>query len=211
MKRAFVLLVAAAVLTPLSAGAEAFTLNPVADAGVYSYNPTGNYGSWAYGFWGFYASYCLRTLIKWDLSGVTGTISNVELSFQLYQNYPAAGKMWACKVNGDWQENAVTWANQPPHDDNAATGRMLDIDWLSGLGPHRVNCTPVAVSIVQGWRNNPATNYGLILKKNPETGDLPRCYPYMKEASNYQPVRLIVTTTTDVAPASLGRIKSLFR
>jgi len=210
MRKVFVLLVAAACAFPLFASAAEYTLNPTADSPVYGYLPTSNYGSQSYGFWGFYNGYGMRTLNKYDLTSVTGTVAKVELSFQLQQNNNATGKMWACKVNGDWQEMTVTWNTQPTHDDTAATGRMLDIDWVTGLGPFRVDCTAVAVTVVQGWINTPATNYGLILKKDPETGVTPRCYPYMKE-STYQPVRLIVTTTSGVEPNSLGRVKALFK
>jgi hypothetical protein len=97
--------------------------------------------------------------------------------------------MWACKVLADWQEMSVTWATQPAHDDAEATGRMLDIDWVSGLGPHTVDMTAVAVTVVQDWVDNPSTNYGLICKKDPETGDVPRCYPYMKEGSGGTGIR----------------------
>jgi len=69
----------------------------------------------------------------------------------------------------------------------------------------------VAVTVVQSWIDTPATNYGLILKKDPETGNTPRCYPYMRESSNG--VQLIVTYTPNstVTPDSLGKVKALYR
>jgi hypothetical protein len=125
------------------------------------------------------------------------------------QNNYATGKMWACKLLGSWVETTVTWTNQPKHDDTVATGRMLDIPWVSGLGPHKVDCTTVANTVVQDWVKTPATNYGLILKKDPETGNTPRCYPYTRESGTG--VELIVTyTPSAVAPTSLGKIKTLF-
>lgn len=208
MKRVLIFLVAAACAFPFVANAAEYTLNPIADSPVFALNPNQNYGSQTYGYWGYY-NYPFRTLIKYDCSTVSGAVTKVELSFQLMQNNTGTGKMWACKLNGDWQEMTVTWATQPTHDDTTA-GRLLDIDWVTGLGPHRVDCTAAAVNIVQGWINNPNTNYGLILKKDPESGNEPRCYPYMKESS-YQPVRLIITTATPVEPYSLGKVKALFK
>ena len=193
------------------ATAAEITLNPTADAPVFAHPSyiNRNMGSQTYGYWGFY-NYPFRTFCKYDCSSVSGTVTKVELQFRLMQNNYATGKMWACKVNASWTETGVTWSNQPAHDDNAATGRMLDIDWVSGNGPHKVAMTSVANTIVQGWATTPATNYGLVLKKNPESGNVPRCYPYMKESGTG--VQLIVTyTPSAVAPSSVGKVKALYR
>ena len=122
-----------------TATAAEVTLNPTADAPVFAHPSyiNRNMGSQTYGYWGFY-NYPFRTFCKYDCSAVSGTVTKVELQFRLMQNNYATGKMWACKVNARWTETGVTWANQPAHDDNAATGRMLDIDWVSGNGPHTI-------------------------------------------------------------------------
>ncbi|UCH79183.1 MAG: DNRLRE domain-containing protein [Candidatus Coatesbacteria bacterium] len=205
----FLTLVALVAATGTAIAAEV-TLNPVADAPVFAH-PTylnRNMGSQTYGYWGFY-NYTFRTFCRYDCSTVTGAVSKVELNFRLMQNNYATGKMWACKVNATWAENTITWANQPAHDSTTA-GRILDIDWLSGNGPHRVTCTSAANTIVQGWATTPATNYGLVLRKNPESGNVPRCYPYLRESS-YPGVQLIVTFTSAVEPASVGKVKALFK
>jgi hypothetical protein len=149
-------------------------------------------------------------LIRYDCKPVAGDVTKVQLQFPLMQNNYGTGKMWACKVLASWQEYTVTWNTQPKHDD-AVASRLLDIDWVSGAGPHTKDCTTAAVAIIQGWVDTPATNFGLLLKKNPESGTVPRCYPYMKE-SGRQGVNLIVTyTPSAVAPSSLGKIKTLFK
>jgi hypothetical protein len=184
------------------------TLKPAADAPIWQGSPGSNYGSSTYGYWGYYNGN-QRTLVRWDCSTVTGAVSSAKLMFQLMQNNYGTGKMWGCKVTGSWVESTVTYTTQPTHDDSTA-GRLLDIDWVSGLGPHTVNCTAAAVAIIQAWVDTPATNYGVLFKKNPESGTVPRCYPYMKESA-YTPFSLVVTFTVPVEPTSLGKVKTLFK
>ncbi len=184
------------------------TLNPVADSPLWQGSAGSNYGRATYGYWGWYGG-AQRTLVRYDCSTVTGAVTSAQLIFRFMRNDYGTGKMWACKVTGSWQEMTATWNNQPTHDD-AAASRLLDIDWVSGLGPHTKDCTSAAVAIIQGWVNTPATNYGLLLKKNPESGTVPRCYPYMKESS-YPGVQLKVVFAVSVEPQSLGKIKTLFK
>ena len=204
----FLMVLTLVVGAGMATGAE-LVLNPTGDAPVFAHPSyiNGNYGSQSYGYWGFY-NYPFRTFVQYNCSAVSGAVTKVELQFTCMQNNYAAGKMWACKVNADWTESGVTWANQPAHD-AGTTGRILDIDWVSGNGPHKVTCTTTANSIVQGWVDTPATNYGLVLRKNPESGNTPRCYPYLRESSGAG-VQLIVTYTVAVAPSSLGKVKALF-
>ena len=183
-------------------------LKPVADSPIWQGSPGSNYGSFTYGYWGWFNG-CQRTLVRWDCSTVTGAVSSAKMKFQFMQNNYGAGKMWACKVTQSWVESTVTYTSQPTHDD-AVASRLLDIDWVTGNGPHTVNCTAAAVAIIQAWVSTPATNYGVLLKKNPESGTVPRCYPYMRESS-YTPPTLVVTFTVSVAPTSFGKIKTLFK
>lgn len=184
------------------------TLKPVADSPLWEGAPNNNFGSNTYGYWGWFNG-CQRTLVKYDCSTISGTVTAAKLNFLLMQNNYATGKMWACKVLETWSEMTVTYNTQPKHDD-AEASRLLDADWVSGTGPHTVDCTTAAVAIIQDWINNPSTNYGILLKKNPESGVTPRCYPYMKE-SGRQGVNLVVIYTVAVEPSSLGKIKTLFK
>lgn len=152
----------------------------------------------------------MRTLVKYDLTSVVGTVTGVKLSFQLMQNNWSGNTIWACKLLGDWAEGTVTYATQPSHDTTSA-GIFLTAAAPTGLGPFTLDCTAAAVTIVQGWISSPSANYGIILRTEVEGSNL-RAYPYMKESTS-QPVRLIVTYTpgSAIAPTSLGRVKTLFR
>jgi hypothetical protein len=208
--RSVVFLTVVALVTATGAAIAAeVTLNPTADAPVFAHPSylNRNMGSQTYGYWGFY-NYTFRTFCKYDCSTLTGAVTKVQLRFRLMQNNYAAGKMWACKVNATWSESAITWANQPAHDSSTA-GRMMDIDWVTGNGPHTITCTTAANAVVQAWMASASTNYGLVLRKNPESGNVPRCYPYLRESGTG--VQLIVTTATAVEPASVGKVKALFR
>ncbi|MEE8638902.1 MAG: DNRLRE domain-containing protein [bacterium] len=208
MRYVLFLAILAMITSAAFVNAAEVTLNPAADAPIWAGAPTRNYGSSTYGYWGYFNGN-QRTLVKWDCSTVTGAVSSAQLIFRMMQNNYGTGKMWACKVTATWAENTVTYNTQPTHDD-AGASRLLDIDWVSGNGPHTVACTTAAVAIIQAWVSTPATNYGVLLKKNPESGTVPRCYPYMKESA-YPGVQLKVVFTTAVAPASLGKIKTLFK
>jgi hypothetical protein len=208
--RSLAFFVALAVVgTIVSAVAAEVTLNPVADSPIFGRSgyTTRNYGSQSYGFWGYWYG-GQRTLVRYDCTSVTGAVTSAQLIVRFMQNNYGTGKMWSCKVNAAWVESTVTWANQPTHD-SSTSGRLLDINWVSGLGPHTMNCTSAAVTIIQGWVNTPATNYGMILKKDPELGTVPRCYPYMRESA-YPGVQLKVVYTVGVEPQSLGT-KALFK
>ena len=208
MKKALILVIATAALTfAVSALGAETTLKPIADSPVFGSSPTSNYGSNTYGYWGYYNN-PMRTLVKYDCSTISGTVTGVKISFQLMQNnWLTASQLWGCKLLADWQEMTVTYANQPTHDATAA-GRFFDKPAVSGLGPHTLDCTTTANSIVQGWISSPSTNYGIILRTQTE-GNQERAYPYMKESSS-QPISIIVTFTVSVEPTSFGRVKALY-
>ncbi len=208
MRNVSLLIILALAASAAFVGAAEVALKPAADSPIWEGSANSNYGSNTYGYWGWYNG-CQRTLVRYDCTSITGAVSSAKLTFQLMQNNYGTGKMWACKVLESWAENTVTYTNQPKHDD-AEASRLLDIDWVSSTGPNTVDCTTAAVAIIQGWVDSPSTNYGMLCKKNPESGTVPRCYPYMKESS-YTPITLTVTYTVGVEPASLGKVKSLFR
>jgi hypothetical protein len=186
-------------------------LTPIADSPLFELMASTNYGGQTYGYWGYYNG-GQRTLLLYDLSSVSGVVTGAQLSWEYYStNYPGAASMLACVVTGgSWDEYAVTWTSQPAHDDSPA-GRLLDIPWDTGSGIVTYDCTAEALTIIQDWVDNPGTNYGMLLKKDPESGNTPRCYPYMKESAN-QPVTLIVEyETTALEPMTFGAIKALFR
>jgi hypothetical protein len=210
MKKIYLLASIIFLAAPLLIFGTEVSLAPVADSPIWEGSPGTNYGSATYGYWGYYNG-CQRTLVKWDCTSITGTVVSAKLSWQCMQNNSGTGKMWACKVTASWVESTVTWATQPAHDETAAS-RLLDIDWDPALGPVTHDCTAEAKAIIQNWVTNPSQNFGVKLKKDPESGTTPRCYPYMKEASGYQPVKLIVTYyPTVIEPTSVGELKATFK
>ncbi|MBN2586416.1 MAG: DNRLRE domain-containing protein [Candidatus Fermentibacteraceae bacterium] len=191
--------------------ADSATLNPVADSPLFELQPSTNYGSQNYGYWGYYNG-GQRTLLLYDLSGISGVVTGAQLSWQYYStNFTGTANMLACVVTGgSWDEYSVTWTSQPAHDDSPA-GRLLDIPWDTGSGIVTHDCTAEAIAIIQGWVDNPSSNYGMLLKKTPESGNTPRCYPYMRESSS-QPVQLTVEyETMALESMTFGEIKALFR
>jgi hypothetical protein len=190
--------------------ADTVVLNPVADSPLFELNGSTNYGTQNYGYWGYYNG-AQRTLLLYDLSGISGVVTGAQLSWEYYNNYGSGANMWACVVTGgSWDEYTVTWNSQPTHDDSP-TGRLLDIPWDTSMGIVTHDCTAEAIAIIQDWVDNPSTNYGMLLKKDPESGNEPRCYPYMRESSS-QPVQLTVMyESMALESMTFGEIKALFR
>lgn len=190
--------------------ADVAVLDPVADSPLFQFSPNTNYGTQHYGYWGYFNG-GQRTLLLYDVSSINGAVISAQLSWQCYSNTGSGADMWACVVTGGtWNEYSVTWNTQPSHDDSESS-RLLDIPWDNSSSIVTHDCTAYAVSIIQDWINNPSTNCGMILKKNPESGNEPRCYPYMRE-SIYQPVQLIVEyTPTALERRTFAQIKTLFQ
>ena len=107
------------------------------------------------------------------------------------------------RVTASWQEMAVTWTNQPAHNSTAyAKTFVLGARWYEWD----------VKTLVQEWVNRTYPNYGFKLIRDNESGDL---WP-MFVSSDYRtgtnhPQLLVYYTGIAVAPASLGRVKALFR
>lgn len=190
--------------------ADTAVLDPISDSPLFEYMPNNNYGTQYYGYWGYYNG-GQRTLLVYDLSSINGMVTGAQLSWEYHNNFGSGADMWACLVTGGtWDEYTVTWNNQPAHDDSESS-RLLDIPWDTSSGIVTHDCTAYAVSIIQDWVDTPSTNYGMLLKKSPESSNEPRCYPYMRESS-YQPVQLIVEyVPTALERRTFGAIKALFQ
>lgn len=215
MKRVL-LAVCAFIILPLAAAAAEVTLNPIADAPIWSGAPNTNNGSAIDGYWGYYNG-AQRTLVKWNVSGIYGTVTACRLRFQVTtNNWVATNMIMACRVTGSWVENTVTYNTQPGHDSSLSTGVFFEILPPTAPGTFTYNCETLANTIVQNWIANPSANNGLLLRMAWEGGnEAGRAFPYMREAyPAYTPVQLIVTYTaggSGIAPASLGRVKALLQ
>ena len=120
--------------------------------------------------------------------------------------------MQARMVEATWAEMSVTWNTQPTHD-TTGDGLMLDQPWVSGDGSHTLGLTAEALPIIQDWIDNSGNNYGLILLKDPESDNEPRCYPFMKEEYGEPGVQLTLEhdPPQGIESASLGEIKAVFK
>jgi len=211
MKHLLIVVLALYLFVP--AFATTTTLDPIADTGIFENAGTTNYGGDDRGFWGFWNGGAQRSLNSWDCTSLEGeAVSAAEITFTLKQNNFGSGQMQARKVEATWDEMTVTWNTQPAHDTTGA-GLMLDQSWVTGLGPHTLALTAEALPIIQDWIDNSANNFGLILLKDPETGDVPRCYPWMKEHPSYPGIQLTLehTTIIGIESASRGNIKAIFK
>ncbi len=99
-----------------------------------------------------------RSLIQWTLDSIPAGATVFSAVMSLYCEYVASTNghtIGAYRITGLWEENTVTWNNQPAHDSTAAAtttvfGADVWYDW---------NLT----SLVQAWVDGTYANYGLML------------------------------------------------
>ena len=154
------------VVTPAPAAAATVTVEaPAADSHVYNQDPDGNYGSvgtvtvqyyWQYS----YPSRYRRVFCRWDLPALPpgAVVTRAEAKFLTrnmslwpYYNTP---DVQCRRVTEAWQENAITWNNQPSRGDVESTTRM---EWEKTWYIFDVT------GMVKDWYANPQTNFGLAL------------------------------------------------
>ncbi|MEA2566344.1 MAG: hypothetical protein QOD49_1521, partial [Actinomycetota bacterium] len=118
-------------------GAVTIVLTPVADSYTNSVNTTTNFGSatTVRVAGGVSGTAVLNSYLKFDLSGVVGTIQSATVSFT--PTTTGGGfSIWRV-ADSSWAESTITWANQPLHDLTSAA---------SVPGPLTIG-TPVSASI----------------------------------------------------------------
>ena len=69
------------------------------------------------------------------------------------------------RITSSWTESGVTWNSKP-----SFNGTSLDSVQYSALSDGAWATFDVPVSVVEGWYANPSSNYGLLLKRNPDSG-----------------------------------------
>ncbi len=190
---------ASLVLQPGSAGK---------DAMVNLRLPTNNYATYVYLMVNYGSSYEARALIEFDLGVLSGTtINSAKLDLWIALPNPTNYNFGVYRVTASWVETTVTWNNQPAHHATA-----YDVTMISGAvgGPY----TWDVKTLVQEWANGTYTNYGLIVKRVDMLRQTP--WPYFRSSDNtsasYRP-RLTVdyTPSSAIAPASVGKVKALFK
>jgi len=104
-------------LTAPSASAATVTLTPTADTRVQSNTASTNYGTSS--TLGVDASEVQQTFIKFDLTGISGTITSAKLRLHT-KNVAGAnsssGGTWKLMSNTSWSETGVTYNNRPAID-----------------------------------------------------------------------------------------------
>jgi hypothetical protein len=119
------------------------------------------------------ADYKIRSLIEFDLSTIPAgsTIISATLSLFLapgsdegnHFGFFGSNTAWLQRVTSSWQENTVTWNNQPS---TTATNRVS----ISGSTSGTQNYPKINVkTLVQDMINDPAHSFGFMVKLQTET------------------------------------------
>lgn len=199
-----------AVILAGSAFAATLVLQPGSegkDAMVNARLPTNNYGTYAYLMNNYGPSYEARGLIEFNLSSISGaTINSAKLDLWIGLPNPTNYNFGVYRVTATWVESSVTWNTQPTHNTTA-----YDVIRISGAvgGPY----TWDVKNLIQEWASSTYTNYGLMVKRvdmNNQTN-----WPYFcssdHSTSSYRPKLTVDYTPSAVAPASVGKVKAVFK
>jgi hypothetical protein len=140
----------------------------------YSTSINNNYGSntefeaynWTIGG----TAFINRSFIRFDLSAIPVNAVVQQAVLMLYNNptspdnsgaHFGSNSGWLEKVTASWNENTITWNNQPP---TTTTNRMVVPQSTSAHEDYTLDITTLA----QGMITNPATNYGLMFRSQTE-------------------------------------------
>ena len=130
-----------------------------ASAVVTPFNVRTTTGSLIAGRTGSSSLTCTRSYLKFDVTGITTTIQSAIL--RIYENTPpalATGGVGVYAVTSSWDPGSVSYS-QPVASTGTAFYDPSNLDLYT-----EVNVT----SIVQGWINNPSSNYGFSLRSDAE-------------------------------------------
>ena len=96
------------------------------------------------------------TLIKWDVTTIPSCATLSSASIVINVTNHSTGQVYELyKVTQNWDEMTATWNNQPTHDT-----KVLGTVGMNALGLYTINLNTTGKSVVQGWIDKPATNYG---------------------------------------------------
>lgn len=202
-----------AVIFPISVQSASVALNPMADTGLKEHepdNPQGAYATIIGGTLGAANGGTTRNrdLFKFNPVGSIpsgATITGVRLTLSVYKVADASPFNFDLrKMTVSWSEDTATWnARGGATNLWAAAGGLEGTDFSAsasasltiGSGGNTFSSTPELVADVQGWVDNPASNFGwMLLTTSEETQRSARRF-YTREASvidtNYLPVLVV--------------------
>jgi hypothetical protein len=207
----FVTIFIAVLLTAGAALGEELVLQPGAegkDAMVNILEPSVNFGNYAYLMVNFGPATEVRGLVEFEgLAAIEGaSVNSAYLDLWTDRSNSTDYDFGVYRLTEKWEEAAVTWQNQPAHNETAYD--KVRVSGAAG-GPYTWN---VKV-LVQEWANKTYPNYGLMVKRvNMEN---PTNWPYFCSSdhtnSGYHPRVRVDYVPPAVSPTSMGRVKALFR
>lgn len=114
-----------------------------------------------------------RSLFQFNLSSIPSNATIIEAKLSLYHNsgYPGIighsglNESYIRRITSNWQENTVTWANQPP---TTAQNQVI----LAHSSTNNQNYLNIDVkNLVQDHINFPASSFGFLMQLVTEIGD----------------------------------------
>jgi hypothetical protein len=168
---------------------------PIKDAFVRSAVPRLNYGGEHDIFVGYYSGYdeTYRGLMSFDLHSLLlpegHIISGVKL--RLYQFYRSqstqenADTIELLKIDNNWAEYGITWANQPSAEEVIGSMELSAID-----GYYELDVTEYVLSFLQNLETNPdLKDFGFLIKSLDETTNVYRRFG--TKESDYRPTLIV--------------------
>ncbi|MCP4231467.1 MAG: DNRLRE domain-containing protein, partial [bacterium] len=179
---------------------------PTDDSYTMGSQPDNNFGYQEYAFVGSYDNLELYATFLFDLSSYSGVTIN-DASLQLYITHSGGtfppNEPWIARFDGSWDENTITWNNQPGWDDwyfTASDPPMLD--WWN------IDVTTWTIA----WVNGTHDNYGMFVGADSlGSADWFACRTKEYSDQNLHPKLVLDYTETSVESDSLGEIKAAFK
>ena len=175
------------------------------DSMVYLQGPTRNYGTYSQLMVNYGTGRTVRGIVEFEgLKVITkgSTVNSAVIELYSRANSPR-DYFGIYRVTASWQEMVITWSNQPAHYATAYAKVQVP---SSGLYKWDVK------KLVDEWVQGTYPNYGFILKRDNEGGG---SWPYFCSSdhatSTWRPKITVDYTPTAIAPASVGKVKALFK